>query len=557
MINVSQAIKNSCKADKNTHIEYVVVDNQTIYIKGKLSATAYKDTTFFGTFNMKVLQFEAPNTTQFRNKEFEYYKVIDGNAFKIGTFITTEVVDSDTEETIKVTADDYALKFAVPYTTALDYSSGEITLFDVLEECCTNADVTLENLSIDNGSFIVDSNQFVNGEMIGDVICAIAGISGNFATITSQDKLRLIFTNNTDEVFNDYIELEDKRDTHPITSVSIGMSQVEGVEAVLRDEDLIEEYGEHWLVINDNPFAYTLEKRQALVTAIFNKVKGFGYSSFKSKYTYRPYLELGDKIKFKNKAGTLVDSIILRYEFDNDYCTFEAPSITSASVNYELAPSADETAKRAEIIANQANANITGVVQEVENIDAQINGQFYLTTDTTFQAGKQYYVKNGEHYQVYSDYSVGDTIPANTIYEFTSQNSLEERVRRAEVQLNTQGLRLDVVETNIDPITGDVTAVKTENFEFNSQGFTTTGDDGYSSISNQYGTFYYDNNNMTGKYTKDGSVQKDFALFGKYYYGIDEDLDVENFSKDDAMFIAELYTDTNGNTGFGHFYNQG
>ena len=197
MINVSQTIKNSCKADKNTHTEYIIINNQTIYIKGKLNATAYKDTTFFGTFNMKVLEFETENTTQFRNREFEYYKVIDGNAFKVGTFITTEVVDNDSDENIKVTANDYALKFAVPYTSELDYGSGEITLYDVLEECCNQVGVELENKFIDNNSFKVDSNQFVNGELVGDVICAIAGISGNFATITNEDKLRLTFTNGT------------------------------------------------------------------------------------------------------------------------------------------------------------------------------------------------------------------------------------------------------------------------------------------------------------------------------------------------------------------------
>ena len=62
---------------------------------------------------------------------------------------------------------------------------------------------------------------------------------------------------------------------------------------------------------------------------------------------------------------------------------------------------------------------------------------------------------------------------------------------------------------------------------------------------------------MIGKYTKDGSVQKDFALFGRYYYGIDENLDVENFTKDDAMFVAQLYEDGNGEDCFGHFYNGG
>ena len=499
MIAVSQTIKDSCNADANTHTEYIIINGTTIYIKGKLSATAYKDTSFFGTFNMKVLQFETDNITQFRNREFEYYKVIDDNSFKIGTFITTEVVDNDSKDTIKVTANDYGLKFAIPYETNLDYEGGNVTLYDVLEECCTNAGVTLENLTIDNGNFIVDSNQFVNGELIGDVICAIAGMSGNFATITDEDKLKLLFYETTNEVLEDYTDLDDKRDTHPITSVSIGSSQVEGQEAILRDDDLITQYGEHWLILNDNPFAYTLEKRQQLVTAIFNKVKGFGYSSFKSKYTYKPYLTLGDKIKFKNKAGTLVDSIILRYEMDFDNCTFEAPSITSATIDYEKSPNPEEKAKRAEITANQATAQINAVVNET--------------------------------------------------YE------LEGRITTAEATLTTQGAKLDIVSTNIDPTTGDIKSVKTTSYNLSEDGFEIDDGSGYKSISNTTGQYYYDNNNMTAKFTKDGSVQKDMALFGKYYYGIDEDLDVANFTKDDAMFMAQLYTDSNGNEAFGHFYN--
>ena len=371
MINVSQAIKNSCKADKNTHREYIIIDNQTIDIKGKLSATAYKDTSFIGTFNMKVLQFEAENTTQFRNKEFEYYKEIDGNSFKIGTFITTEVVDNDSTGMIKVTANDYGLKFAVPYTTELNYSSNQITLFQVLQECCTKAGVTLKNQTITNGSFIVDSNQFVNGELIGDVISSIAGISCNFATITDDDKLELLFFNNTDEVLEDYSDLDDKRDTQPITSVAIGFSQIDGEDVIRQDQSLIEEYGEHWLRIYDNPFAYSTDKFPLLIDAIFNKVKGFGYSSFKSKYTYRPYLTLGDKIKFKNKNGDLIDSIILRYEFNYDDCTFEAPSVTNSTIEYQKTPTTEELLKRAEIRIDQE-------ISEVDIRGKTIN----LTSDT-------------------------------------------------------------------------------------------------------------------------------------------------------------------------------
>ena len=47
------------------------------------------------------------------------------------------------------------------------------------------------------------------------------------------------------------------------------------------------------------------------------------------------------------------------------------------------------------------------------------------------------------------------------------------------------------------------------------------------------------------------------VLYGRYYYGVDEDLEVANFKKDDAMFIAQKFTDNNNEEFFGHFYNGG
>lgn len=135
-------------------------------------------------------------------------------------------------------------------------------------------------------------------------------------------------------------------------------------------------------------------------------------------------------------------------------------------------------------------------------------------------------------------------------------NDLEQRVDSTELTLNTQGARLDIISTNIDEVTGDVTELKRTNYEFGGNGIIIESSDGFKSVKNTTGDYYYENETMIGKYTKDGSVQKDIALFGKYYYGINENLDVENFTKDDAMFVAQLYEDNNGKQGFGHFSNQ-
>ena len=382
MIAVSNSCKNACNSDTLKYKEYIVINNQTIEIRGKLSATAFNDKNFIGTFNLKSLTFETENDIDFKEKEFEYYKQVNNESFKIGTFITTEVEDSDTNELVKVVAMDYGLKFATPYATALDYDSGNITMQDVLDEIITNVGIQLSSKSqtLPNKDFIVDSNQFVNSEVYGDVISAIAGINGMFAIITDDDKLKLFTIEQTNEIIEDYTELDDKRDTHPITIVQLGMSQVQGVEVEARWEEGIELYGENYLILNDNPFAYTMEKRQQLVENILDQVKGLGYSSFESKYSFKPYLQRGDKIKFRNKEGNLIDSIILKIDTDYEDITLSAPSIADATVDYVVSD-AEEIARRAEVIANQATGEISIISNQVTNIGQTVESNYQQLTE--------------------------------------------------------------------------------------------------------------------------------------------------------------------------------
>lgn len=360
-----------------TEMELICNANIKIEIRGKLSANAFNDRNFIGTFNLKSLSFETENDVDYKEKEFEYYKQVNNEAFKIGTFITTEVEDSDTNEVVKVTAMDYGLKFATPYETSLDYDSGEITMQDVLDEILTNVNIQLssESQTLRNGNFIVDSNQFVNSEVYGDVISAIAGINGMFAIITDEDKLKFLTTEETNEVIEDYTELDDKRDTHPITIVQLGMSQVQGVSVEARWEAGVTQYGEHYLILNDNPFAYTMEKRQQLAGNILEQVKGLGYSSFESKFAFKPYLQRGDAIKFRNKAGELIDSIILKVDTDYENITLSAPSIADATVDYTVTDT-EEKIRRAEVLANQANANVTIVSNQVTEIGQTVESNY-------------------------------------------------------------------------------------------------------------------------------------------------------------------------------------
>ncbi len=138
----------------------------------------------------------------------------------------------------------------------------------------------------------------------------------------------------------------------------------------------------------------------------------------------------------------------------------------------------------------------------------------------------------------------------------SEQDELEGRISQTEIEITSQGERLNVMSTNIDPETGDILELKRTGYEMGANGLIIDDEQGYKSINNTTGLYYYDNDAMTGKYTKDGGVFNDLALFGRYYYGIDaEQTTVENFTKDDAMFVSQRYVDNNNEVGVGHFYN--
>ena len=381
MKQISPSLTSKLKTDTIVERDYIVFsgDTQRNYLWFNLYDDCYKDGNFIGTFILKRLELTySDSDLEFKNKEFnayKEYKLDDGTweSVNYGTFVVTNIEESDTKEEIKVTAYDYGLKFANPYISELDYASGTITLFQVLQEVCSKVGIELENASIENGDFIVDSNQFGEDSMYGNAITAIAQISCNFAKITPENKLKLVFKNESNILIDtkDYEEFDDKRDTLPYNAVSLGLSDIEGENVTLIAEGVDPDTAKY-LTINDNPFAYTEDKRRQLIQAIFDKINGFGYSSFVLENCLYPQLECGDLVQIKNKNGDLVNSIVLRPTFEDVKINFEAPSTITSTVKYVQPLSAIETAKRAERKVDKSNLIITDVVQEVGQYDERI-----------------------------------------------------------------------------------------------------------------------------------------------------------------------------------------
>lgn len=457
MIDLSDEIRKAYDKSTIQYDKIKIGDKEFPISNVQYCDDCYDEGNIFGTAIARTLDFEIENIVDLEKKEFEYFtgiRVEDTvHYISLGKFITTDVEPGDTTLINKVSSMDYMLKANIQYETKLDYSSKKVTILDVLEEASSNAGLELATKEFANSDFIVDSNQFEVDAIIRQVFQAVAGISGTFAKIRSDNKLYFITpklidskkytvkevhkmlvadlnklkvrtitndlkvlgiekesTKQVDEMLvksmnniavkrlttninepslekqSDYTELVLKRNTHPINVVSIGMSQVEGENITLRDEESIAEDGENYLTINDNPFAYTQEKREQLIVALYEKVKGFSYTAYELKGQCKPYLETGDPIWVLDADGAITSSFLFRFTYKSPNgleSEMSAPSIIKSTVEYQNVPSDLERIRRTEIIVDKQQGTIDAIIDKQTEEGSKINSLQANADETT------------------------------------------------------------------------------------------------------------------------------------------------------------------------------
>lgn len=457
MIDLSDEIRKAYDKSTIQYDKIKIGDKEFPISNVQYCDDCYDEGNIFGTAIARTLDFEIENIVDLEKKEFEYFtgiRVEDTvHYISLGKFITTDVEPGDTTLINKVSSMDYMLKANIQYETKLDYSSKKVTILDVLEEASSNAGLELATKEFANSDFIVDSNQFEVDAIIRQVFQAVAGISGTFAKIRSDNKLYFITpklidskkytvkevhkmlvadlnklkvrtitndlkvlgiekesTKQVDEMLvksmnniavkrlttninepslekqSDYTELVLKRNTHPINVVSIGISQVEGENITLRDEESIAEDGENFLTINDNPFAYTQEKREQLIVALYEKVKGFSYTAYELKGQCKPYLETGDPIWVLDADGAITSSFLFRFTYKSPNgleSEMSAPSIIKSTVEYQNVPSDLERIRRTEIIVDKQQGTIDAIIDKQTEDGSKINSLQANADETT------------------------------------------------------------------------------------------------------------------------------------------------------------------------------
>lgn len=128
------------------------------------------------------------------------------------------------------------------------------------------------------------------------------------------------------------------------------------------------------LVINDNPFAYTQEKRQQLITA-GEKMYGLTYTPMKMNMIGMFYLNSKDKIRVKTLNNQYYETYLLDHTIDYTGTVsdnMEAQAKTKTETQYKYTPPLEQQLKHTEVKVDKANQKIQAIIENQTSTNTQV-----------------------------------------------------------------------------------------------------------------------------------------------------------------------------------------
>ena len=325
------------------------------------------------TFRISIFQ----NDVNMNN--FEYKKFNSNNKYiSFGNFIVQKPENNDTKESTDFEAFDYMCKTNKKYVPGVEFPC---TYAELAEDVCNQCGLELGNNVFRNADKLVSENFFIDSEQCRVVLKEIAKIAFSWVRVATDNKVYFDFhkrdMQDADEIFtlDDYIELEPNDETIPINTIVLRNGAIESENITIKDDALIAEYGKQKeLVVKEDYFAYSQEKRQELIEAS-RELMGLVYYPVNLKSIGTIYLESNDIIGVQNKKGGILNTYCFNHTIDFNGVLFdriESPAMTEVETELQHESEEDLSKRRTEIIVNKAMQQIEATVKKDEII-ARIN----------------------------------------------------------------------------------------------------------------------------------------------------------------------------------------
>lgn len=378
----------------------------------KIENECYVNDKFIGTAVAKKITVDMFNNGQYdlENKEITVKTGIEiDNTIEyvpMGTFIiekpTTEEVSTNTQ----FTGYDYMIKFNVTYVDRVSYP---IKAFELLKNLCEQVGVECATTEFVNSDYMILGNPFTNNETCKTVLSNIAQLAGGFAYIGRDNKLYIktlkttekalrvkdihfmnvsdlnnmttnLSTNNINDVEeriegDNYFEFSKNNKFGEVNSLILKLSQVEGENTVIQDEESIAENGLTEITIEDNYFLINQEERERVIPELWKKIKGLEYLPFEIKDYGFPYLDLGDMICIKDIEDNNYISYVFNYTFEYNGVysgTLKTEALTKTQTALKNTNNLKTKFRNVEYKVNKIDGKITSLIEQQTNTENKI-----------------------------------------------------------------------------------------------------------------------------------------------------------------------------------------
>ena len=377
--------------------------NQTNYLKKiELKDSCYVNDTIIGSIYTKSAEVEVlnlPANTELVGETItpEIGVRYDDDTTEYETFdeyIIESVNDEQTTSNTKFTAMNGGALLDKEYICSLSFENGAThTINEFYQDACNQIGLTPTDETFDNSEIELTGNPFTNKETIRTVLSEVEKTSCSIIKFDwANETISLTWlSSQIDYEFNtsDYSTLEGSMEQYgPLNVIIIANAQLNGENVVMTDEESVEEYGEHQIIIDSPYFLYTEELRTQAIEAIYNKLDGLTYYDLKLTTPYgKPFLKIGNKIRINTNENQVYDTYILSHTFTYDgafQSIIESPALTQEeqTVKNEFKNnSIKERIKRTELIVDKTTGDITAITQRVVSVEDGLGNTY--TKDQT------------------------------------------------------------------------------------------------------------------------------------------------------------------------------
>ena len=304
------------------------------------------------------------------------------NYYSLGNFLVTKPENNDVKEITTFSAMDYTKKFNVKFDPTL--ISFPCTALELAQGVCEQCGVELATLNFTNSDFVVENNQYEENDSCRKVMQDIGKLAYSWVRIGWDNKCYLDFSVDDgsdipeyNEITNyNYYDLTMKNKPFGVVNrVVVGMSNVEGENLTVQDDESIEQNGVCEIRVYDNNLTYTPELRQQVIEGA-RRLFGLTYLPLEMNTTGHPWLIGNELLKVVDMEG----NIHYTYAFDRtiEYAghiktKLVSKAETTTQTQYANTNTLSKLITETKIIVDKNNKQITSVVTQTEELINKVN----------------------------------------------------------------------------------------------------------------------------------------------------------------------------------------